>query len=320
MAPTGRDQSCRHCGYAIPTTLARCPGCSRSRRTRPLRALCQPLSPRSSHRISPPRTSDGFTADVPQIHRGFGRRERGAHRYRSLLPLAVPLRRLLGLAGVGASAFAAVRGARLVVSLVARPWPSGLPEELWDRSATISAALAGGCLVVMAVTGLLFIAWGVRAYQNLPALGIDNRRYWTVWLVAGWFIPGANFIVPKLLMADVWRGSSPSLPAHPGRSWQRRPVGDVVNQWWMLWLTAPAVAIVGASLVPGSTDDLTSLRLWEAATVVAGVALAGSAAAARQMAGIITVAQARRSELIAWADQSLSARRRGRAEETLALV
>jgi hypothetical protein len=213
--------------------------------------------------------------------------------------VAVPLRLLLWVTGWGALSLAAVRGARFVLTFTSKPWPSGRPEAVWTAMATWSRGIAAAELFAIVVTGLAFMAWALRAYENLPGLGIEDRRYWTAWAILGWIVPGANLFVPKLLIDDVWRGSSPSLPARPTvTAWQRRPVGDVVHLWWTLWLVTPALAVVVTTLVANAPVTLSQTRLWEGAATLSGIALAGAAAAARQMVGVITVAQAHRADLV----------------------
>ena len=218
--------------------------------------------------------------------------------YRSLLGLAMPLRFLLAVTGWGAVGLAALRAIRLAVTFAAEPWPLDRPETLWQNTATWSRASAGVEVFAVAVTGVVFMAWAYRAYENLPALGIGDRRYWTAWAVLGWVLPGANLFVPKLLIDDVWRASSPSLPARPPSNWQKRPVGDVVHRWWTLWLVTPALAVVVTTLLAREPGALGQTRLWEGAALFAGLALAGAARAGRQMVGVITVAQAHRADLV----------------------
>ena len=285
---------CRHCGYAVPKDLVRCPGCSRSYR-RPGRP-----APTTNEwdllglwPTPPPRPEKG-----PKRYMRVERADTSPPAYRSLLGLALPLRFLLAVTGWGAVGIAGLRAIRLVVTAVAEPWPVDRPETLWQNTATWSRALAGAEVFAIAVTGLVFMAWAYRAYENLPALGIHDRRYWTAWAVLGWVLPGVNLFVPKLLIDDVWRASSPSLPARVPANWQRRPVGDVVHRWWVLWLVTPALAVVVTTLVARDPSELGQTRLWEGAALLAGLALAGAAKAGRQVVGIITVAQAHRADLV----------------------
>ena len=291
-----RNHACRHCGYAVPVELAQCPGCGRRHRRRGRPAIASDWDLLGLWPATPPALAGGMPAAVVAPARTA--RTAPPAPYRSLLSIALPLRALLWLTGALALVTGAVRGSRLVVTYTAHPWPVARPHDFWAQSATTARGLAGATLFAIAATGVVFVAWALQAYTNLPALGITNRRYWTAWAVLGWLVPGANLFVPKLLIDDVWRASSPSLPPRPSASWQRRPVGDIVTLWWTLWLATPAVAVVVTTLLAQAPSELGQTRIWEAAAFASGLALAGAAAAARQMVGVITVAQAQRADAV----------------------
>ena len=53
------------------------------------------------------------------------------------------------------------------------------------------------------------IAWTNRAYRNLQRSVPMTCGSRDGWAVGGWFVPFLNFVRPKQIMNDVWRGSSP---------------------------------------------------------------------------------------------------------------
>lgn len=153
-------------------------------------------------------------------------------------------------------------------------------------------------LGVLAMTGIAFVAWAVQAYRNLPALAIEERRYWTIWLVVGWVIPGANLLVPKLVVDDLWRGSSPEAGVLGGDSWQRRPVASIVNRWWCSFLITPAIVVLGFVEARGGVDDFEQQLAVGGLCVAAAMSILVAAVAARRMVAVVTVAQARRADVI----------------------
>lgn len=163
----------------------------------------------------------------------------------------------------------------------------------------VARGLTALLLGTLAVTGVVFVWWAVQAYRNLPALAIEERRYWTIWLVVGWVIPGANLLVPKLLVDDLWRASSPEVTVLGGDSWQRRPVATIVNQWWGSFLVTPAIIVLGVVTARGGIEDFEQ-QLWVGgASIAAAVAVTVAAVAARGVVAVVTVAQARRADVIA---------------------
>jgi hypothetical protein len=196
---------------------------------------------------------------------------------------------------------ALLHGLRLAAVLVGRTGDSTAAARVYRDTGPAVRLLMGAGLLTLAVTGMVFVAWGARGYRNLAALRVGNTRYWTAWTVIGWIVPGANLFVPKLVMNDLWRASSPTLPVDPSPGWQRRPVGGVVTRWWALWLAVPAAVGFAVTFDAGDPNSVAHASAVEASAVFAAVALYGAAQAARQMMGIVTVAQARRSEVVAWA-------------------
>ena len=88
-------------------------------------------------------------------------------------------------------------------------------------------------VVFLTAFGFL-IAWTNRAYRNLPALGADDLRFTPGWAVGGWFVPFLNFVRPKQIMNDIWRGSSPE--DYSGDDWHGRSVTPLLHWWWGLWI------------------------------------------------------------------------------------
>lgn len=264
---------CRRCGFGIPADAPLCPGCRRpaiddwKRRARSVATV-----ERQARRIDPPLREAG---------------------YRSLLGAATTARMLLVLA-VGAAVVTAAAYAVAVVVDEVTIDAGSTTVEIADLTRWATVAL----LVVTVATGIAFVRWAVRAYRNLPALGITERRYWTIWLVVGWVIPGANLLVPKLLVDDLWRASSPNLPVDPGDSWQRRPVASLVNRWWCSFLLSPALVVLAVVAARGGIEDFDRRVAIGAVCVAAATAVVVAGTAARRLVAVVTVAQARRADVI----------------------
>ena len=90
-------------------------------------------------------------------------------------------------------------------------------------------------LVLLVVNAICFITWMFRAAKNNEALGRANPRLGAGWAIGGWFIPLANFVIPVLVMQDLWRGSDPSTPRGDAR-WRIGARSALIGWWWALWL------------------------------------------------------------------------------------
>ena len=267
---TRTHQQCRRCGFGIPADAPLCPGCRRpavddwAAKARHLAAV-----ERRARRLDPPLHRDG---------------------YRSLLPAATTARAGLSVS----SAVAATVGVLHAVSTVGDPATASIGTTTVDAAAMARAATAG-LVATVALTAASFVAWAVRAYRNLPALGITDRRYWTIWLVVGWAIPGANLLVPKLVVDDLWRASSPNAD---GDTWHRRPVASVVNRWWCSFLLSPSLAVLAVVATRGGLGEVEARAAVGAVCVAAAASIVVAGLAARRLVAVVTVAQARRADVI----------------------
>jgi hypothetical protein len=89
---------------------------------------------------------------------------------------------------------------------------------------------------VYAVTAAFFIAWFHRAYKRTGELGADGLRVGAGWAIGAWFVPILSLWRPKQIANDIWRGSDPELPPHPGAAWHERPVSPLLAVWWAAFL------------------------------------------------------------------------------------
>ena len=113
-------------------------------------------------------------------------------------------------------------------------------------------------LLSLVAAAIAFIVWLWQAYGNMRPLGIANPRYARGWAIAGWFVPVANLVIPKLLANDVWRAGDPDLA--PGeRNWQARRVAPLVHWWWALYLCGGVATRVALNMAD-SAQSLAAAR------------------------------------------------------------
>jgi hypothetical protein len=83
--------------------------------------------------------------------------------------------------------------------------------------------------------GVLFVVWLFRAAKDNEALDRQSPRFAPGWAVGAWFIPLANFVLPVMLVQDLWRGSDPT-HSRGDTNWRRARGSALVGAWWAAWL------------------------------------------------------------------------------------
>ncbi|MEK7252327.1 MAG: DUF4328 domain-containing protein [Actinomycetota bacterium] len=143
------------------------------------------------------------------------------------------------------------------------------------------------CAIVLAV---LTIIWWYQAYSAIDRSGATGRSWSSGWAVGGWFIPFANFVIPKLVLNEIDRVSA--VAAEGSGEWRSRPLLSIANWWWAAFVTGAVLFAAGSGITAdqverGVTDaDLYSTGLWlTAAGLAVDVAAALFGAAAIRVLG-----------------------------------
>jgi hypothetical protein len=197
--------------------------------------------------------------------------------YKSQRSLTLALRAALAvtvLVGLAISAAAALSLARYEQIF------SGLrlDEETvtrWEGSLQLTMV---GAIVLSAV---LFLGWVIRAYRNLPALGVQPLRMSTSRATAVWFVPFVNLVLSKEVVDDLWRGSDPEVPPL-SPAWRLQTVPYRVHLWWVALLTSGVLLVAAQWALP-------ELGAADAAAARAGLTLAMLAHLAAAAAALLTL-------------------------------
>lgn len=159
--------------------------------------------------------------------------------------------------------------------------------DQWDNSGpfgTYAAASVFHELVFLVAAGA-FIAWFFRAYANLRRLGVANLRYRTGWAIGAWFIPIFNWVRPKQIADDVWRGSKRGVGVLA--QWRQVKVPGLLHWWWGLFVIQGILLQVGQRMaVEGYNKQL------RFGTFDSGVAQIERAALVNVVGGICSFAAA----------------------------
>lgn len=171
----------------------------------------------------------------------------------------------LGVAGVVVAAMAALAWLGAFVS-------AGVIWESVDVAVvrTVGFGMLAAYAIVMLVAGWVFIDWMWHAEdQASTAQPRVAARFRRGWIIGGWFVPVANWIIPKLIVNDLWQ-RPPAVGEHatprPGR-----PVPAPFQWWWGLWLV---YAIPSGFVSPVDADPSTGVFVLYAVSHTAAVAAA----------------------------------------------
>jgi hypothetical protein len=111
--------------------------------------------------------------------------------------------------------------------------------------------------VTIAIVVLTMI-WMYRMAANHRTIG--RQTTWGAgFAIAGWFLPPFLFVIPFLMLMEMWKASDPSSPPQD-ESWRRSPIHPIIPIWWVLYGLVPIVLFfVGQNPLEGlggDTDDI----------------------------------------------------------------
>ena len=126
-------------------------------------------------------------------------------------------------------------------------------QQAQNADDTVQAA-GLATLVVFVVTFIVFIVWQWRCAKNAEVVGRYVGKWSPGWSIGGWFIPFANFVIPILVLQDLWRASDPN--AEPVQHTRPRGSG-LLTAWWVVFLVSTvAMNVIDAD----SADTLDQFR------------------------------------------------------------
>lgn len=125
---------------------------------------------------------------------------------------------------------------------------------------------------IMLASTVLLIVWSWRSAHNARALGRVGARLSPGWAIAAWLIPLASFVLPYIVVSDLWRSSDPD--AARGDGWRTRSASPLLMGWWAVYVAAQVLSAAAIGLgVTGTTDHTQTDTLL----VVSHVAAVGAA-------------------------------------------
>lgn len=86
------------------------------------------------------------------------------------------------------------------------------------------------------VNFVLLCTWMFKAHRATQLLGATKRGWSRGWTIGGWFIPGANLIIPKLVIGEIEKAAAaPRTHGHLDPDWRDRKSSSVGWLWWTFW-------------------------------------------------------------------------------------
>lgn len=84
---------------------------------------------------------------------------------------------------------------------------------------------------------IVSVIWLHRVASNTSPLS-GERRWGDGWAIGAWFIPLANWVLPYLVVKELWQHNSPKSKAG------REPVPALFTVWWLVWISASIVGLI----------------------------------------------------------------------------
>ncbi|MEX1006840.1 MAG: DUF4328 domain-containing protein [Acidimicrobiia bacterium] len=187
-------------------------------------------------------------------------------RFRTLGGLTTALTWLLGASAVSALALAAVCGNRISkISAFDNHRTFANFNDLDDADDAVGATGSVLGFIMLAVF-VVFIIYLFRASKNTELWDTSARTWTPGWAIGAWFIPLANFVIPVLVVLDIWRRTPERSANGEART---SPSTPVVVVWWVLFV----IGTIGTRL-DVDYDTLGEYKTQDGIHIVGGIALA----------------------------------------------
>lgn len=147
----------------------------------------------------------------------------------------------------------------------------------WRTTTSLASDLAWVEIAAVVVTGVVFLNWLYRCYQNVHELGFEQVRFTPGWAVGYWLIPILNVWRPRQIIGDLWRSTDPDAVGEEAGGWRDLPLPWTIVAWWVTWYGGTILLRLVARGVPHTLADLKLQNLKLGAThgiLVAAAALA----------------------------------------------
>jgi hypothetical protein len=116
----------------------------------------------------------------------------------------------------------------------------------------VGVAAVAEFLLGIAVLAVLIVLL-YRASRNTELWERDSPRWAVGWTIGGWFIPCASYVIPFLVVGEIWRRTP--LARSDGTAGRRAGATAVLWGWWISWVVGN-LFFLGARGNGGGVDSL----------------------------------------------------------------
>jgi hypothetical protein len=107
----------------------------------------------------------------------------------------------------------------------------------------VGVGLLGFTMLVLAI---LMVIWSFKAHQTTDRLNPQHRSWGSGWSIGAWFIPFANFILPKLVLTETERiAMAPRSGGQVDPGWRQQPSSALGWVWWITFVIGGIAFSVG---------------------------------------------------------------------------
>lgn len=193
--------------------------------------------------VPPPRPGPDFPAPAPGSGASSAAHRASSPEFRSLRGLTTAITWVVGIEVVATLAVVATVVNRLVKldAFEDHPLSLGAYSSYHDADDAVGAA-AGWMLVIAVAIAVLFMIYLFRSSQNTERWATTSRTWSPGWTIGAWFIPLANFVLPVLVIREIWLRSA-QVVGGAGR----------VLGWWFTFVAG--AVLLGLDTEPDSFDS-----------------------------------------------------------------
>jgi len=134
-----------------------------------------------------------------------------------------------------------------------------ISESKFENAASGNVSQIGGLLVIP--VAVLTMIWMFRMAKNLRALGRTGATFSPGWAIGGWFTPPcAIYVVPWLMLKELWKGSDPDVAASDP-NWKAGRVSPLITAWWVMYGLLPLAGFATAAGLISGLQDVDTIDL-----------------------------------------------------------
>lgn len=134
------------------------------------------------------------------------------------------------------------------------PGQPSISASTFREIENLAVSFAVATVIFSVVPYVLFLVWHNHAYKSAESARRD-LKWSSGWAVRGWFIPGANLVIPKLVMNQVELGAVTREAHRKPESSRSRTLGPLGASWWGTWVVALVLISVSFFLQGERGDD-----------------------------------------------------------------